>query len=224
MSFKIGDKVKLLTKFYEDQDYCSSVPEGSIVEVVSKCRTEGQWIDQTSVELAYFYHPYNHEGEFELVKEKKEQLKVPKFCIGDRVISVKNTPAVPEGFIGTVVGIKELEYPIDVRSDSGLVRPFNEDELESLSVGYDKREDGFVPKFTFEGKLVSALDKQVSGNHYKDCKIQPIEYIQANGLSYLEGNVIKYTTRHSKKSGRKDIEKAIHYLELILEMEYKDKE
>ncbi len=68
---------------------------------------------------------------------------------------------------------------------------------------------------------VSALDKQVSGDHYKDCKIQPIEYIHANGLSYLEGNVIKYTTRHSKKNGKADIEKAIHYLELILEMEYK---
>lgn len=66
----------------------------------------------------------------------------------------------------------------------------------------------------------SALDKQVSGNHYKDCGIQPIEYIHANGLSYLEGNVIKYTTRHSKKNKEQDVLKAIHYLELILEMEY----
>lgn len=74
---------------------------------------------------------------------------------------------------------------------------------------------------TKEYKPTSALDKQVSGNHYKDCGIQPIEYIHANGLSYLEGNVIKYTTRHSKKNGKADIEKAIHYLELILEMEYK---
>lgn len=73
-----------------------------------------------------------------------------------------------------------------------------------------------------EEKPQSALDKQVSGNHYKDCGIQPIEYIHANGLSYLEGNVIKYTTRHSKKNGKQDILKAIHYLELILEMEYKD--
>lgn len=73
-----------------------------------------------------------------------------------------------------------------------------------------------------ELKPQSALDKQVSGNHYKDCGIQPIEYIHANGLSYLEGNVIKYTTRHSKKNGKQDILKAIHYLELILEMEYKD--
>lgn len=75
---------------------------------------------------------------------------------------------------------------------------------------------------TKEVKPTSALDKQVSGNHYKDCGIQPIEYIHANGLSYLEGNVIKYTTRHSKKNGKQDILKAIHYLELILEMEYKD--
>ena len=68
----------------------------------------------------------------------------------------------------------------------------------------------------------SALDKQVSGNHYKDCGIQPIEYIHANGLDYFQGNVIKYTTRHKSKNGKADIEKAIHYLELILELQYGD--
>lgn len=69
---------------------------------------------------------------------------------------------------------------------------------------------------------ISALDKQVSGNHYKDCGIQPIEYIHANGLNYFEGNAVKYITRHRKKNGKADIEKAIHYLELLLEMEYKE--
>lgn len=68
----------------------------------------------------------------------------------------------------------------------------------------------------------SALDKQVSGNHYKDCGIQPIEYIHANNLNYFEGNAVKYITRHRKKNGKADIEKAIHYLELMLELEYKD--
>jgi len=66
----------------------------------------------------------------------------------------------------------------------------------------------------------SALDKQVSGNHYKGCKIQPIEYIHANGLDYFQGNVIKYVTRYKDKNGKADIEKAIHYLELILELQY----
>ena len=97
--------------------------------------------------------------------------------------------------------------------------------LELLSIripGGPNRDDITPYDIDPPKKSTSALDKQVSGNHYKDCGIQPIEYIHANGLSYLEGNVIKYTTRHSKKNGKADIEKAIHYLELILEMEYKD--
>ena len=66
-----------------------------------------------------------------------------------------------------------------------------------------------------------ALDKQVGGNHYKDCEIQPVEYIYSNGLDFLEGNVVKYITRHKTKGeGRKDIEKVIHYAELILELKY----
>ena len=66
-----------------------------------------------------------------------------------------------------------------------------------------------------------ALDLQVGGDHYKGCGIQPVEYIHANKLGYLEGNVIKYITRHhTKGEGKKDIEKAIHYAQLILELEY----
>lgn len=148
-----------------------------------------------------------------------------KFKIGDKVISIKNTPEVPEGFVGYVVeAVKNDNYDYAVEQ-LGVSEYFNEDELELLSpsvripAGPDR--DDITPQ-EIQGKPTSALDKQVSGNHYKDCGIQPIEYIHANGLSYLEGNVIKYTTRHSKKNGKQDILKAIHYLELILEMEYKD--
>jgi len=63
-------------------------------------------------------------------------------------------------------------------------------------------------------------DKQVGGSHYKDLAIQPIEYIHANHLSYLEGNAVKYITRHQSKGGAQDIQKAIHYLEMILELDY----
>ena len=66
-----------------------------------------------------------------------------------------------------------------------------------------------------------ALKVQIGGDHYKDCGIQPVEYIHANKLDYFEGNVIKYITRHrTKGQGKKDIEKAIHYAQLILELEY----
>jgi hypothetical protein len=70
----------------------------------------------------------------------------------------------------------------------------------------------------------SAKDTQVGGNHYKDCKIQPVDYIHANELDFFEGNIVKYTTRHRKKgSGSQDIRKVIHYAELILELVYNEK-
>ena len=48
---------------------------------------------------------------------------------------------------------------------------------------------------------MSALDKQVDGDHYKTQKIQPVEYIHANNLDFFEGNVVKYVTRWRNKNG-----------------------
>lgn len=65
-----------------------------------------------------------------------------------------------------------------------------------------------------------AKSKQVGGSHYKDMPIQPAEFMHKNKIGYLEGCAIKYLVRHHAKGGRQDIEKAIHYCQLILEMEY----
>lgn len=65
-----------------------------------------------------------------------------------------------------------------------------------------------------------AFSKQVGGKHYKDMKVQPIEFIMANNLPYCEANAIKYICRHSLKGGVEDINKAIHYLELLKETKY----
>lgn len=65
-----------------------------------------------------------------------------------------------------------------------------------------------------------ALDKQEGGSHYSDMAIQPVEYIAGNNIPYLEGNVIKYVSRHRAKNGVEDIKKAIHYLEMIKERTY----
>ena len=66
---------------------------------------------------------------------------------------------------------------------------------------------------------------QVGGSHYKKCKIQPIEYIEANKMKFLEGCVTKRVTRHDKATGkgREDIEKAIHELELLIASRYEIK-
>lgn len=61
------------------------------------------------------------------------------------------------------------------------------------------------------------LKIQVGGSHYKDLAIQPIEYIMANDLSWCEGNIVKYITRWKQKNGVQDIEKVIHYANILLE-------
>ena len=75
-------------------------------------------------------------------------------------------------------------------------------------------------KSNIEGSNLSetALDRQVQGDYYKSLKIQPIEFITANNLSYFQGNVIKYVCRYDKKNGIEDLKKIIHYCELQIEL------
>lgn len=68
----------------------------------------------------------------------------------------------------------------------------------------------------------SPLNNQVGGNHYKQFKIQPIEFIHANGLDFLQGNVVKYICRFRQKNGRADLEKAKHYIDLLIQLEYEE--
>jgi hypothetical protein len=67
---------------------------------------------------------------------------------------------------------------------------------------------------------MKATDTQEGGTHYKDMAIQPIQFIHANNLDFLQGNVVKYVTRHKAKNGAADIRKALHYCQLILELQY----
>jgi hypothetical protein len=51
--------------------------------------------------------------------------------------------------------------------------------------------------------------------------IQPADFINKNKLLFAEGNAIKYICRHKSKGKLQDVEKAIHYLEMIIERDYK---
>lgn len=66
---------------------------------------------------------------------------------------------------------------------------------------------------------MSSLDKQVDGDHYKNLPIQPIEFIHANNIPFCEANAIKYLCRWRNKNGIADLEKAKHYIELLIELE-----
>ena len=75
-------------------------------------------------------------------------------------------------------------------------------------------------KDMFKKVEYDSLEKQIGGKHYKNMKIQPAEFINENKLLFAEGNAIKYICRHQSKGKADDIQKAIHYLEMILERDY----
>ena len=66
------------------------------------------------------------------------------------------------------------------------------------------------------------LKTQVSGSHYKNYEVQPVEFCQRNELNYCESAAIKYLCRHRDKNGIDDLRKAKHYIELLIEIEYAD--
>jgi hypothetical protein len=67
-----------------------------------------------------------------------------------------------------------------------------------------------------------AIDKQVAGNHYKKFSIQPAEFCHRNNIPYLEATAIKYLCRWRDKNGIEDLDKAIHFIELLKEFENAD--
>jgi hypothetical protein len=72
-----------------------------------------------------------------------------------------------------------------------------------------RRKERVVKKFT-------PVNPVVEPNHYKKFKIEPFDFIHANGLGFAEGNVIKYVCRWREKDGIEDLEKAVRYLQLLI--------
>jgi len=71
-------------------------------------------------------------------------------------------------------------------------------------------------------KREDKLDQQIGGDHYLRLNIQPIEFIEQNNLPFLEGCVIKRMCRHREKGGTEDLRKAIHEIQMILELRYRE--
>jgi len=72
----------------------------------------------------------------------------------------------------------------------------------------------------FKEVELKASDRQIGGDHYKGMVIQVSEFNHKNGLGWCEGSIVKYVCRHNLKGGREDLEKAKHYLDLLLEWRY----
>ena len=71
---------------------------------------------------------------------------------------------------------------------------------------------------------MSSYNKQIGGTHYRRMKIQPSKFVIENKLLFPEGNVIKYICRHPYKGRKEDLEKAKHFIDMIIERDYSEEE
>jgi len=79
----------------------------------------------------------------------------------------------------------------------------------------------FFILFNAVGDFMSVYNKQIGGTHYRKMKIQPSKFVIENKLLFPEGSVIKYICRHPYKGGKEDLEKAKHFIDMIIERDYK---
>jgi hypothetical protein len=95
--------------------------------------------------------------------------------------------------------------------------PWNPEDYADSTYWRNRDPAQEIPKETPEKR---ALDVQVGGGHYKDYSIQPVEFVVANNIPFLEACVIKRVCRHRTKNGVEDLNKAIHELKLMKELYY----
>ena len=99
-----------------------------------------------------------------------------------------------------------------------------------MSMTYRFLKDYYPPCIDEQKKVIkkkgvkSALGSQIGGNHYKDMVIQPVEFITANNLGFIEGCIIKYLCRYKVKGGVGDLQKAQHFLNILLEINNREED
>ena len=75
-------------------------------------------------------------------------------------------------------------------------------KLKEFSIKNERHRDYMKRKNAEEQMIaeekVLASNQQIGGSHYKDCAIQPIDFIMANNFGFCEGNIIKYTLTNTE--------------------------
>lgn len=139
------------------------------------------------------------------------------FKVGDRVVYTGKRACYSKELLGVHGTVLEATDEDDIRVEwdgysssgvySGNIKLVEQSPMEIVNKYKETEPDREDP-----------FRHQVGGGHYKTMKIQPVEFILANGLGFCEGNAIKYLCRYKQKNGIQDLRKAKHYVEMLIEL------
>jgi hypothetical protein len=114
----------------------------------------------------------------------------------------------PDGFVKVTGKYKSVFIPKEQYSSLGPA------QLSNLSYGLNK-----IPA-RMQGLTSTVHDPVNQPSHYKVGGVETIDFIEAKGLGYHLGNVVKYITRAGHKGtnqGLEDLRKARWYLDRAIE-------
>ena len=115
-----------------------------------------------------------------------------------------------------MVKVADVDQPLSLLKTSGRT---GQKSLRNQNRRKKRMLTAEIPNLNMEPKKDSPLQKQTGGTHYKNMAIQPAEYAEKNGLSLLEGNVVKYISRWKLKGHPlADLLKAKHCIDLLIEL------
>lgn len=165
------------------------------------------------------------------IKERVLRLKIDRYNNTKRSTDTHLNSKDAADYLG--LGIKTIYNYVSknkLKSTDGLIaieelERFKIKDKYKLSEAMKAMENEEVKAMKSEEVKMNSEDAKdpINPNYYTDMKIAPSDYIWKNNIPYLEGNVIKYISRHKGKNGAEDIKKAIKYCEMILELEYGEK-
>ena len=67
---------------------------------------------------------------------------------------------------------------------------------------------------------MSMLNNQVGGSHYQNYKVQPITWALDNHINAAEFSILRYLLRYKNKNGLEDLNKAIHYTQILMQQTF----
>lgn len=193
---------------------------------------------QWGVEEFYEEEGYDYVSEEVFIKlnglEKpttKEELR--EGYIGRRVVGFKfdsqpNCGYVSDmddyiGVVGTIVCYNSDYNTFEVKFKDGLWNYPADIVIKQLEQeDYDEDPYNWVNNAMRKSVISNKKDEIVQNNdpinptHYNQYAIQPLDYIEANGFDFCEGNVIKYVSRYKQKNGLEDLKKARVYLDKLI--------
>lgn len=110
---------------------------------------------------------------------------------------------------GCPCGLEKYEYNTCEKPDC--------DRRDQSLQRMENKHQTFFEKHGRHKHQLAANEKQVGGDHYKTA-YEHWDFVENNGLGYLEGCATKYATRWRKKDGLQDLEKAEHYIIKLQEL------